>query len=353
MAKSKKKKNTKNSVSKLKNKKLIVYAIIAMFAYFLYILFAPNLFPGSNEKKYLLIPEGSTYDNVLDSLRKEGNILNVYSFKQASQVLRYGNNIRSGRYELHNGMNNFTLIRKLRSGRQTPLKLTFNNIRTKEQLAARLGKQLMADSASIIGLLNDTAFLSAYHLNPETSVSLFIPNTYEVFWNINAQQLFERMNKEYGKFWNEERTQKANAIPLSKAEVATLASIVEEETNNKKDRPMVAGLYINRLKTGMPLQADPTVKFALGDFSIKRILFGHLQVNSPYNTYKFTGLPPGPIRVATPAGIDAVLNYAHHNYIYMCASETLNGEHKFAVTWQEHLVNARKYRKEMDEMHIH
>jgi len=245
------------------------------------------------------------------------------------------------------------LIRILRSGRQTPVKLTFNNIRTKQQLAARLSTELMADSTSILKLLNDTAFLASYNLNPNTSISLFIPNTYEVFWNLNAKELFERMNKEYAKFWTDERKAKAAAIPLTPTEVTTLASIVEEETNNKHDRPMVAGLYINRMKAGMPLQADPTVKFALGDFGLKRILFGHLRTESPYNTYKHLGLPPGPIRVATENGIDAVLNYTHHKYIYMCASETLNGEHKFAATWEEHQVNAKKYRKGLDDRKIH
>ena len=160
------------------------------------------------------------------------------------------------------------------------------------------------------------------------------------------------MNKEYHKFWTDERKAKAAAIPLTITEVSTLASIVEEETNNRKDRPMVAGLYINRLKAGMPLQADPTVKFALGDFGLKRILFGQLRVESPYNTYRNLGLPPGPIRVSTPEGIDAVLNYNHHNYIYMCAAETLNGEHKFAATWEEHQKNAKKYRQTLNEMKI-
>ena len=212
--------------------------------------------------------------------------------------------------------------------------------------------QLMADSTSILKLLNDSAFLTTYNLNPNTSISLFIPNTYEVFWNINAKELFTRMNKEYSTFWTEERKAKAAAIPLTQSEVSALASIVEEETNNKTDRPMVAGLYINRLRLKMPLQADPTVKFALGDFTIKRILFGHLRTNSPYNTYKNIGLPPGPIRVSTPNGIDAVLNFSHHNYIYMCASETLNGEHKFAVTWEEHKINASKYQKELNNRKI-
>lgn len=348
-----KKKSKKKPKAYRKVLKWLVIGGIAVFAYLVYILFAPNIFPKTEEKGYLCIPDSSTFNDVLDLLEKDANVFNFYSFKQASTLLQYGTKIRPGRYELKSGMNNFQLIRILRSGRQTPVNLTFNNVRTKEQLAGRLGKQLMADSASILSLLNDTAFLAGYNLNPATSVSLFIPNTYEVFWDINAKELFERMDKEYNEFWTDERKEKAAAIPLTLSEVSTLASIVEEETNNKKDRPMVAGLYINRLKKEMPLQADPTVKFALGDFGLKRILYGHLRTNSPYNTYKVNGLPPGPIRVATPAGIDAVLNYSHHNFIYMCASETLNGEHKFAVTWEEHKINAQKYQQELNKREIY
>lgn len=333
--------------------KWINYAVLLCFLYFAYILFAPNIFPVSNEKAFVCIPDSSSFSDVTRILKKNANVFNLSAFKQVSSLLSYGTKIRSGRYEITKGMSNFKLVRILRSGRQTPLRLTFNNIRTKQQLASRLSTEIMADSTSILKLLNDTAFLATYNLNPATSISLFIPNTYEVFWNLDAKELFQRMNKEYTKFWTDKRKAKAAAIPLTITEVSTLASIVEEETNNRKDRPMVAGLYINRLKAGMPLQADPTVKFALGDFGLKRILFGHLRVNSPYNTYKNMGLPPGPIRVSTPEGIDAVLNYSHHNYIYMCAAETLNGEHKFAATWEEHQKNAQKYRKTLNEMNIH
>jgi UPF0755 protein len=345
---------TKKKHKKHSNKlvKWIGYLLIGLFLYFIYVLFAPNILPKTEEKAFLCIPDSSTFNDVTRLLEKDARVVTLFSFKQTARLFHYGEKIRSGRYELKRGMNNFQLIRILRSGRQTPLRLTFNNIRTNEQLAARLGSELMADSSSILKFLNDTIFLEKYKLNPATSISLFIPNTYEVFWNLTARQLFERMNKEYIRFWTENRKEKAAAIPLTPTEVSTLASIVEEETNNRKDRPMVAGLYINRLKAGMPLQADPTIKFALNNFAIKRILFGDLRVNSPYNTYKKRGLPPGPIRVSTPEGIDAVLNYTHHNYMYMCAAETLNGEHKFATTWAEHQVNARKYQQTLNEMKI-
>lgn len=340
-------------MKKNKLNKWLIYSILIVLFYFIYILFAPNFSLKNNDKAYLCIPEGSTMNDVIVNLTNKSNVFNLSSFKQASVLLRYGKKIHPGRYEIKPGMNNFQLIRILRSGRQTPVQLTFNNIRTKEQLAGRLGKQLMADSVSILQLLNDSAFLSAYQLNPNTSISLFIPDTYEVFWNLNAKQLIERMAKEHSKFWTEERKSKAAAIPLTPTEVSTLASIVEEETNNANDRPMVAGLYINRLKSGMPLQADPTLKFAVGDFSLKRIGIKQILFISPYNTYRNKGLPPGPIRVAGKKGIDAVLNYSHHNYIYMCASETLNGEHKFASNWSEHQANAKKYQQKLNELNIH
>lgn len=326
--------------------------ISLLFVYAVYVLFAPNIFVNNDEKSFLCIGDSSNMEDVISELKKEASVWNVAAFKQTALVLNY-KKIRPGRYELTSGMNNFKLVRILRSGRQTPVKLTFNNIRTKEQLAGRLSKLVMADSVSILNLMNDTAYLASYGLKPTTAIANFIPNTYEVFWDLDARELFERMHKEYNIFWTDERKAKAAAIPLSPVEVATLASIVEEETNGKAERPMVAGLYINRLKTDMPLQADPTLKFAVGDFSIKRLTLEHILKISPYNTYRNKGLPPGPIRVATQNGIDAVLNYVKHDFIFMCAKETLNGEHNFAVNYAEHQLNAKKYQKALDELKIH
>ncbi len=323
----------------------------AIFISIVSILFVPNIIVEDKEDSYLYVRDSNSLNDVVSNLQSSANVISVFTFKQAATILGY-KNIRPGRYELTNGMNNFKLVRILKNGRQTPLKLTFNNIRTKEQLAGRMSKVIMADSLSILQLMNDTSFLANYQFNPNTSIAAFIPNTYEVFWDMDARELFERMKKEYDIFWTDERKAKAAAIPLSPVEVATLASIVEEETNNKAERPMVAGLYINRLKTEMPLQADPTLKFAVGDFSIKRLKFGHILKISPYNTYRNKGLPPGPIRVASQNGIDAVLNFAKHDYIFMCAKETLNGEHNFAVTYAEHLVNARRYQKALDALKI-
>ena len=350
MTKKKKEKLKQNSVSKAIKWSIGIGLIIGL--YIGYILFMPNISPKTDKKAYLFIPENSNFEDVTKLLENTADVSNLSAFRQVSALLRY-NKVRSGRYEIKSGMNNFQLVRILRSGRQTPVKLTFNNIRTKEQLAARLSTQLMADSVSILKLMNDTAYLAQYGVNPNTVVALFIPNTYEIFWNVTAKDLFERMNKEYKTFWTEERKAKAAAIPMTPVAVATLASIVEEETNNKQDRPMVAGLYINRLKQDMPLQADPTLKFAVGDFGLKRLTLKQILFISPYNTYRNHGLPPGPIRVSSENGIDAVLNYAHHNYIYMCASEELNGLHKFASTWDEHQANAKRYQEKLNQLNIH
>lgn len=341
---------TKKTLKKIFKWTTIFISIILV--YFLYILFFPNIFPPKKTRTFLYIRENSQLKEVVDSLSKNTKVFDIYSFYVASKLLDYESHIKSGRYELQRGMNNFELIRKLRSGRQTPVLLVINNIRTKEELAHRLSMQLMVDSASIIQLLNDSTFLAEYGLNPYNSISIFIPNTYEVFWDISPEKLFARMYNEYNRFWNEERRKKAAAIPLTPLEVITLASIVEEETNVESERPIVAGVYINRLKKGMPLQADPTLKFAAGNFALRRISGIYLKIDSPYNTYKYKGLPPGPIRLPSQKSIDAVLNYTPHNYLYMCAKETLNGEHNFASNWKEHLQNAKKYQQALNRMGI-
>lgn len=313
--------------------------------------FMPNYQVDDDSEKYIYVRDSASYNDVIDSLRIFSSGSDVLLFKIASTILGY-EKIKPGRYEISGTTSNFNLVRRLKNGRQEPLNLTFNNIRTKNQLAARLSTQIMADSTSIVQLLSDSAFLASEGFTPETSIAVFIPNTYELYWDTDAKELFAKMKKEYDKFWNDERKQKAAAIPLSQVEVHTLASIVEEETNSKAERPKVAGLYINRLKTNMPLQADPTLKFAVGDFSIKRLKLEHILKISPYNTYRNKGLPPGPIRVASANGIDAVLNYEKHAYIFMCAKETFDGQHNFAVTYAEHTANARRYQKALDALKI-
>ena len=218
----------------------------------------------------------------------------------------------------------------------------------KTDLAERLERQLMLSGDDLLRLLDDSAYCASLGFTPETILTLFIPNTYEVYWNLSAEKLMQRMKREYDAFWTPARLSKAKAVGLTPIEVAVLASIVEEETAAADEYPVVAGLYINRLRRGIPLQADPTVKFAVGDFTLRRILFEHLKVDSPYNTYKHTGLPPGPLRVPSTRSIDAVLNYMKHNYLYMCAKEDFSGRHNFARTLAEHNRNARRYQAELN-----
>ena len=215
-----------------------------------------------------------------------------------------------------------------------------------------VSRQLMIDSLDIAKLISDSAYCAQMGYAQETLPSLFIPNTYEVYWNMSADAFMKRMQKEHAAFWNDERLKKAQRIGLTPEEVSTLASIVEEETANGPEKPMVAGLYINRLNKGMLLQADPTVKFGLQEFGLKRILFKHLEVDSPYNTYKYAGLPPGPIRIPSIQGLESVLNYTQHNYIYMCAKEDFSGTHNFAVTAAQHQANARRYQQALNRRKI-
>ena len=347
------KKQTPMAKLKKTGRIFILFLLIALagFLYSSYLFLLPNVKLKTDKVEYLLIKDNTSFGELTDQLQQKANVTSLNSFKQVARLLKY-KDVKSGRYKIQNGMNNLTLIRNLRNGNQTPVNLTFNNIRTKEQLAGRLSKQLMPDSVEILQLLNDTAFLSTYGLDPYTSVSLFLPNTYEIFWNVKAEKIFDRMNNEYDKFWTPERKQKAAAIPLSQAQVSTLASIVDAETNSKAEKSIVAGLYINRLKKNMPLQADPTVIFGIGDFSIRRVLNVHTRTESPYNTYQNTGLPPGPIRIPSIAGLEAVLNYDINDYIFMCAKETLDGQHNFAATWAQHSANATRYQKALNERGI-
>jgi UPF0755 protein len=337
---------------------LIIFIIITAVIFFVvafsvnYFLNASNIDIGDNEETYIYVYDGDTFDDVLAQLRERQLLKNEFSFVKMANFMGYPKSVKSGKYKIDNTMGNLTLIRHLRAGRQTPTRITFNNIRTKEELSARLGEQLMIDSLQIINVLEDTKFLAKYGLNNYTSIVVFIPNTYEVYWNISATALFEKMWKEYNRFWNNTRKEKAEKAGFSPLEISIIASIVEEETNYAKEKPTVAGLYINRLRRNLPLQADPTVKFAVGDFSIRRVLNKHLEFDSPYNTYIYKGLPPGPIRIPSIESIDAVLNYEKHNYIYMCAKYDEPWKHAFAVSFQEHQRNAAKFRRSLNQRKI-
>ena len=250
---------------------------------------------------------------------------------------------RTGYYTILQGETMLDVYRKFRNGTQTPVRVTVPQVRTIDQLASRLARQLMLDSASIATVLHDSAYCARMGYTWQTLPSLFIPNTYEMWWNTSMDKFMQRMQKENKAFWTEARTQKAEALGMTPVEVVTLASIVAEETAYVPEMPKVAGMYIRRLQIGMPLQADPTVKFAVGDFSLRRIYHKHLEIESPYNTYRNTGLPPGPICIPSVKAIDAVLHHEQHNYLYMCAKEDFSGSHNFARTYSEHLANARRY----------
>lgn len=301
---------------------------------------------------YLYVPTGASYEQLMDSVRVLGRIVNVKSFERVAKREKLTENrIKPGRYKIEEGMNNREIVRAIRFGWQTPTKITIaGNIRTREKLASLLSKKIESDSSSILTLLNNTVFMDSLGFKPETFIAMFLPDTYEVYWTTTPKELVIRLKKEYDKFWDEERLAKAKSIGLNPVEVITLASIVSEESNVKEEQPTIAGVYINRLHQNIPLQADPTIKFILNDPSVKRILFKHLSIKSPYNTYINKGLPPGPIVIPSLYTIDAVLNYEHHNYRYFCAKPSLDGSHNFAVTLEQHNRNAKAYQKAISHL---
>jgi UPF0755 protein len=282
-----------------------------------------------------------------------GAIVDIKGFKWVAQKKGYTSKVKAGRYILENGMSNNELINMLRAGRQTPVNVTFNNIRTHQELAGQLSKRLEPDSIEFLTALNDKQILEPYGFEPATILAMILPNSYQMLWNTSAKGFISRMHYEYEHFWNADRTAKAAQIGLSKLEVSILASIVDEETIKEDEKPVVAGLYINRLNKGIRLQADPTIKFTIGDFTVTRILSKDLIVDSPYNTYIYAGLPPGPIRMPSIAGIDGVLNHKKHNYLYMCAKDDFSGYHNFATTLNQHNQNAAKYRNALRRLRIY
>jgi UPF0755 protein len=315
-----------------------------------YCLLLPN-FPSRQTTCIYICPD-KDFDHLCLQLQDSAACKNIHTFKQAAHLMKYPGSMKTGCYVINSGMNNLDLIRNLKRGHQYPVRITFNNIREKEGIADRLSEQLMIQADELNVLMNDASYCESLGFTPPTIKAMFIPNTYEVYWNISADNLLKRMKREYDAFWTESRKNKANRMDMSTIEVATLASIVEEESALPDEYPIIAGLYMNRLHKGMPLQADPTVKYALGNFALQRILNEHLEVESPYNTYLNNGLPPGPIRIPSIAGMDAVLNYKKHNYLYMCAKEDFSGRHNFEVTLADHNRNANRYRAALNQRKI-
>lgn len=307
-------------------------------------------FSTSPSVKYVYIDNDDNIDSVFTKLTPIAGSHSIAAFKTLAKHTSYGQHIRSGRYAIEPGEGALKVFRHLKNGIQSPVSLTIPSVRTIDRLAGELSKKLMVDSTEIYKALADEAVCQKYGYDTATIACMFIPNTYDIYWNVSVEKLLQRMDKECKKFWNFERTEKAKQMKLTPIEVTTLASIVDEETANNAEKPMVAGMYYNRLMLrnaeypdGMPLQADPTIKYAWKRFDLRRIYNNLLSINSPYNTYKNPGLPPGPIRIPSIAGIDAVLNHVHHDYIYMCAKEDFSGTHNFARTYEEHLQNAKKY----------
>ena len=304
------------------------------------------------ETTYVYVDSQKNFNDLCNQLKDSASCKSLTSFKQLAYLIGYPDKMKTGRYAIEPGTGNLRLLKNLIGGLQSPIRITFNNIRLRTDLAQRLDDQLMVTKDELLTRFADSTYCAELGFTTETIQCMFIPNTYELYWDITPDNFMKRMQKEYKAFWTADRLAKAAKIGITPVQVSVLASIVEEETAKAEEMGMVAGLYLNRLQINMPLQADPTVKYAVGDVTLKRIMFEHLQVESPYNTYKHTGLPPGPIRVPSIKGINAVLNHDQHNYIYMCAKEDFSGRHNFASTLAEHAKNANRYRAELNRRQI-
>lgn len=302
----------------------------------------------------LYIPRGTDYATFLDSLRAGEKIRFIKPFEIYSARIGLTEKVKPGHYLLKDGMNIIGIARMLNLGQQTPVNVVVHSARLPGQLAGRVSRQIEADSASLRQAMNDPGILAGYGFGSELEMfSMFIPNTYEFWWTVTPTEFVERMKKEYDRFWTDKRERKLPRTGLSRMEAVTLASILYEETQKTDEMATMAGVYINRLHYGMPLQADPTVKYAMGDFALRRILKKHLKTESPYNTYLNKGLPPTPICMPSIAAIDAVLDYKEHKYIYFCAKEDFSGYHNFAETYDQHLQNARRYAAELNRRNVH
>jgi UPF0755 protein len=328
---------------------LIFIALGGTFVFYYLRLFGPNV---TSKHEYLYIHTGEDYAQVYDSIRKKGIVADTTTFNWAAHNMKYVNRVKPGKYRLHEGMSNRKLIRMLELGEQESVILSFHNLRLKEQFAGFISKRLEPDSAAIIGLLDSAAYLKQYGFTPDNVYVLFLPNSYQILWNTSPDKFFKRMYANYEKFWTPEKKQQASEINLSPIQVSILAAIVDAEALHDDEMPTIAGLYLNRLKKGMKLESDPTVIYAMHDFTIRRVLNRYLSNPSPYNTYAHTGLPPGPIMMPSVNAVNAVLNYKQTNYIYMCAKEDFSGYHNFATNVADHLANAHRFQRALNERNI-
>ncbi|WP_452221047.1 endolytic transglycosylase MltG [Lacinutrix salivirga] len=321
-------------------------AIAAYFAYFVYgAMFKPNT-AFETEKEYIYIPTHANYNDVREQLKPL--LKDIDNFDALAARKEYTKYVKPGRFVIKKGMNNNDIINSIRSN-NVPFNLSFNNQERLENLAGRIAEQIEADSVSLLKAFKEEAFLKKANFTNQTALGMYVPNSYEFFWNTSAEDFRDRMQKEYKRFWNDNRLAKAKKLNLSQNEVITLASIVQKETAKVDERPRVAGVYLNRIRKGMPLQADPTVIYAIkektGNFNriIKRVLYKDLELDSPYNTYKYASIPPGPITMPDVSSIDAVLNAETHDYIFFVANVKNFGYHKFAKTLAQHNRNKQEY----------
>lgn len=323
---------------------IVVFStMLSSFAYYFYqVIYTPN-FQQDKDDIDILIPRGASFKDVQNMLYDRGIVNDLVAFSLLAKLMDYDEAVKPGVYTIKKDMPNILAVRRLRSGDQTPVNITFNNVRLLEELPEKITDNTGINPEEFGRLITDDSVIQALGFTKETFIAMFIPNTYEVYWTISAEALLNKMQEEYTRFWSAQRIQKAAALGLTPVEVSTLASIVQAETQQYDEAATVAGLYLNRLNRNIALQADPTLVFAAQDFTIKRVLNKHKEIDSPYNTYMYGGLPPGPINMPQPNYIDAVLNYEAHRYLYMCAREDFSGYHNFATTLSEHLRNAEKY----------
>ncbi len=338
-------------------RKYFIYVILAfagiaatLSGLFLYSMYGPRLTPDPNTVLY--IPSGATYSQVLDSLSSKIEIKDKKLFNWIAEKKAYSNRIKPGRYLLDRTYSYIGLIDMLRSGNQTAVNVTFSVVRSINDIAGKVGSKIEADSAEIVDFFSDPGNYDNDGFTESTIISVFIPDTYKLMWNTDAKEFYKRMLREYRNFWNEDRLAKAKEKGLNPLEVAILASIIDDEVAKPDEKPRIAGVYLNRLKNGMPLQACPTIRFAWNDFTITRVLFKHLKIESPYNTYKYNGLPPGPVRCPSVEGLEAVLNAEDHNFIFFAAKNDFSGYHNFSRTLAEHNRYAASYQKELNRRKI-
>ena len=319
---------------------------------FYHLCMRPNILVKKSGRQ-LSIPRNTSFLELKKTLQQQEYVANLASFSLLARLMRYDQKIMPGAYQLTTDMSNWEVIRTLRTGMQQPVKVILHHVRTKEELAAKITQNIDINAIDFKKLLDAPSFVGRYGFNTDNVMTMFIPNTYEVYWTITPEGLFERMYKEYQKFWNVIRCGKAKRLNLTPIEISILASIVQSETNKIEEAPLIAGVYINRLRRKMPIQSCPTLLYALGDNSIRRVLRKYQGLDSPYNTYKYRGLPPGPINLPAVAMIDAVLNSKSSSYLYFVAKEDFSGYHHFSRSFEEHLHNARRYQKALNQTRIY